>query len=117
MKHNAVTGNPNSASSQRMQTDVQRNANQERRIHQGAQSRALTTKEAGTRERSQARTDRKEAKAVADGHIGTRGQAGIQNRENRQRAVEHSCSLCTVRNPNYTSKFDRPPEIQPVVLS
>src|SRR5438552_1181866 len=31
-KHNAVTGNPNSASSQRMQADVQRNVNQQQRI-------------------------------------------------------------------------------------
>ena len=31
-KHNGVTGNPNSASSQRLQADVQRNANQQQRI-------------------------------------------------------------------------------------
>ena len=30
-KHDAQTGNPNSASSQRMQADVQRNVNQQRR--------------------------------------------------------------------------------------
>lgn len=32
LKHNDVTGNPNSASSQRMQADVQRNINQQGRI-------------------------------------------------------------------------------------
>ena len=86
LKHNSVTGNPDSASSQRMQNDVQRNANQEQRIQQGVQSGALTTKEAGSLERGQARTDRKQAKAAADGHVGAREQARIQNRENRQSA-------------------------------
>jgi hypothetical protein len=86
MKHNAVTGNPNSASSQRMQTDVQRNANQEQRIQQGMQSGSLTTQEAGALEKGQARTNRKQAKAAADGHVGAREQARIQNRENRQSA-------------------------------
>src|SRR5439155_25764339 len=32
LKHNDVTGNPNTASSQRMQADVQRNSNQQGRI-------------------------------------------------------------------------------------
>ena len=34
LKHNDVTGNPNSASSQRMQADVQRGINQQGRIEQ-----------------------------------------------------------------------------------
>jgi hypothetical protein len=37
-KHNGVTGNPNSASSQRLQADVQRNANQQQRIASGIKS-------------------------------------------------------------------------------
>jgi hypothetical protein len=83
-KHNDVTGNPNSASSQRMQADVQRNINQQNRIEQGIQSGQLTNKEASQLERGQAKVDRAEARAGADGHVNAREQARIQNRENNQ---------------------------------
>jgi hypothetical protein len=82
--NNAVSGNPNSASSQRMQADVQRNINQQRRIEQGVQSGALTNKETATLEQGQARIDRKEARAGADGHISAGEQARIQHAENHQ---------------------------------
>jgi hypothetical protein len=82
LKHNDVTGNPNSESSQRMQSDVQRNINQQSRIEQGVQSGQLTTKETSRLERGQARVDRAEARAGADGHVGPREQARIQHREN-----------------------------------
>ena len=84
LENNAVSGNPNSASSQRMQTDVQRNINQQDRIKQGVQSGALTNKEASNLERGQARIDRKEARAGADGHVSAREQARIQKAENKQ---------------------------------
>jgi hypothetical protein len=83
-KHNGVTGNPNSASSQRMQADVQRNVNQESRVEQGIKSGSLTGKETAKLERGQARVDRKEARAGADGHVGVHEQASIQRSENRQ---------------------------------
>jgi hypothetical protein len=83
-KTNAQTGDPNSASSKRMQADVQRNVNQEQRINQGVRSGALTTSEAGKLERGQARVDRKEARAGADGHVGKGEQARIQTAEDRQ---------------------------------
>jgi len=83
-KHNAVTGNPESASSQRMQADVQRNINQQSRIEQGIQSGQLTNKETSQLERGQARVDRAEARAGADGHVSAREQVRIQNRENNQ---------------------------------
>jgi len=53
-KHNGVTGNPNSASSQRMQADVQRNVNQQQRIQNGMDNGSLTNREAGKLERGQA---------------------------------------------------------------
>ncbi len=84
LKHNDVTGNPNSASSQRMQADVQRNINQQGRIGQGFQSGALTNKETSNLERGQARVDRAEARAGADGHVGAGEQARIQKKENKQ---------------------------------
>lgn len=67
-----------------MQADVQRNINQQSRIEQGVQSGALTTKETANLERGQARVDRKEAKAGANGHVSAGEQAGIQNAENNQ---------------------------------
>jgi hypothetical protein len=83
-KHNDVTGNPQSASSQRMQADVQRNINQEKRIGQGLKSGELTKKEAAHLERGQARTTHKEYVAGRDGHVGKHEQARIQRTENRQ---------------------------------
>ena len=68
-KSNAQTGNPNSASSQRMQADVQRNANQEQRIENGIKDGSVTNREAANLERGQAKVDRKEANAAADGHV------------------------------------------------
>ena len=85
-KHNDVVGNPNSASSQRMQADVQRNVNQQQRIANGLNSGALTNHEAGSLERGQAHVDRKEANAAANGHVGAAEQRGIQRSENRQSA-------------------------------
>lgn len=84
LKHNDITGNPNSASSQRMQTDIQRNINQQSRIEQGVQNGSLTNKEVGNLERGQARVDRAEGRAGADGHITAGEQHRIQNKENRQ---------------------------------
>jgi hypothetical protein len=83
-KHNGVTGNPNSASSQRMQADVQRNVNQQQRIQNGMDNGSLTNREAGKLERGQAHVDAREANAAANGHVGAREQRGIQRSENRQ---------------------------------
>jgi hypothetical protein len=83
-KHNAALGNPNSASSKRMQADVQRNANQQARIEQGVQSGALTNREAASLERGQAHVNRAEGRAAADGHVGPVEQDNLQARENHQ---------------------------------
>ncbi len=84
LKTNDVTGNPNSASSQRMQADVQRNVNQQQRIENGVKSGELTKRETASLERGQARVDRKEARAGRDGHVGAKEQAHIQGAENHQ---------------------------------
>lgn len=83
-KHNGAVGNPDSASSERLQKDVQRNVNQESRIKQGEASGALTNREAGSLERGQARVDRREGAAAANGRVGAAEQRGIQRTENRQ---------------------------------
>ena len=83
-KHDGQTGNPNSASSQRMQADLQRNINQQQRIESGVQSGALTNRETARLERGQSRVARGEARAAADGHVGAGEQARVQARETRQ---------------------------------
>jgi hypothetical protein len=85
-KHDAQTGNPASASSRRMQADVQRNLNQQQRIKQGVASGSLTNSETARLERGQAHVERKEARAGIDGHVGAAGQASIQHAENVQSA-------------------------------
>ena len=83
-KHDAQTGNPNAASSQRMQADVQRNINQQQRISNGIKDGSLTNREVGKLERGQARTERKEYRAGIDGHVSATEQAQVQGSENRQ---------------------------------
>ncbi len=67
-----------------MQTDVQRNLNQQARIEQGVQSGALTNRETGSLERGQARVNRSEAHAGTDGRVGAIEQTSVQARENHQ---------------------------------
>lgn len=83
-KHNDVKGNPQSASSQRMQADVQRNVNQQQRIENGIQNGSVTNREAAKLEHGQARVEHKEARAGRDGHVGAAEQANIQHAENHQ---------------------------------
>ena len=83
-KHNGVTGNPDSASSQRMQADVARNAHQEARVASGLRSGALTKPEAAKLEGGQAVVDGKEAAAASNGHVSRAEQRNIQRAENRQ---------------------------------
>lgn len=83
-KHDAQTGNPNSATSQRMQADVQRNVNQEARVEAGIKSGQLTNREVAKLEKGEARVDREEAVSGKDGHVGAAEQRKIQRADNRQ---------------------------------
>jgi hypothetical protein len=83
-KHDAQEGNPNSASSQRMQSDVQRNVNQQQRIQNGMENGSLTNREAARLDAGQARTDRKQAHAAADGHVGAAEERRIDRSQDRQ---------------------------------
>jgi hypothetical protein len=83
-KHDVQEGNPNSASSQRMQASVQRNVNQQQRIQNGMDNGSLTNREASRLEAGQARIQRKQANAGADGHVGAAEQHRIRRTENRQ---------------------------------
>ena len=83
-KHDAQVGHPNSPSSQRMQQDVQRNVNQEKRINQGVKSGQLTTREAGHLQRGQAHVARAEANAGANGRVSQAETHRVNRVENRQ---------------------------------
>jgi len=88
-KHNGVTGNPQSASSQRMQADVQRNINQQQRIENGVQNGSLTNREAAKLERGQSKVAKAEARAGSDGHVSANEQAHVQRAENHQSKKIH----------------------------
>ncbi len=83
-KHDRQTGNPDSASSQRMQADVARNANQQQRIANGVKSGSLTNHETARLEAGQSRSTARQTAAAADGHVGAGEQARVQSTENRQ---------------------------------
>ena len=83
-EHNGVNGNPLSASSQRMQADVQRNINQQQRVENGIKNGSLTNHEVSKLERGQAKVDKREYVAARDGHVSAKEQARIQRAENRQ---------------------------------
>ena len=88
-ENNGVNGNPLSASSQRMQADVQRNVNQEKRVEAGLANGSLSQREAARLERGQAHVDGAEAHAAANGHVGAGEQQRVQHAENRQSARIH----------------------------
>jgi hypothetical protein len=83
-EHNGVRGDPLSASSQRMQADVQRNLNQQARTEAGIKNGSLTNREVAHVEQGQARVDRKEYAAGRDGHVSAHEQGRVQRAENRQ---------------------------------
>lgn len=88
--HNGVNGNPLSASSQRMQADVQRDIHQEQRIDQGVKNGTLTNHEVSKLERGQAKADHKEYVAARDGHVGKKEQRRVQHTEDRDsKAIHH----------------------------
>lgn len=89
-KSNDVKGNPESKSSERLQADVQRNVNQEKRIEQGVQSGALTQRETAQLERGQANVDQKESSAAKNGHISAGEQGAIQRKEDHQSKRIHA---------------------------
>lgn len=83
-KHDAGKGNPNSASSQRMQGAVQRNINQQQRIKDGIQSGELTNREVSKLERGQARANQRQANRGADGHMSAEDHQRVQHAQDRQ---------------------------------
>ncbi|AKC68982.1 hypothetical protein [Pandoraea oxalativorans] len=84
LKHNDRVANPTSKSSERLQSDVQRNVNQEKRIAQGQAAGTLNNKQVGSLEKGQAHVDAAEAHVAGNGHVSAGEQSGVQRRENHQ---------------------------------
>jgi hypothetical protein len=73
--------------------------NQQQRVANGIGNGSLTNREAGSLERGQARVDRKEATAGANGRVNAAEQARIQRSENRQSAgIYHKQHNARVRH-------------------
>lgn len=83
-QNNGVSGNPNSTSSQRMQSNVQRNIDQQQRIQEGVQSGQLTGHETARLEKGQAKVDKKEARAGKNGVVTEHEQSRIESSGDRQ---------------------------------
>jgi hypothetical protein len=88
-KTNGVKGDPLSTSSQRMQADVQRNVNEDKRIDAGVKNGSLTNHEVAKLDRGQARVDGKEARAGQSGFVNKNEQRGVQHAENTQSRKIH----------------------------
>jgi hypothetical protein len=61
-KHDAQTGNPDSLKSNMEQANVQRNINQEQRLHNGVTNGSLTNRELSRQEGNEAHVDRMESR-------------------------------------------------------
>jgi hypothetical protein len=88
-KHDAQTGDPTTASAQRMAAGVQRGANQEARTLAGVQQGQVSNTELARIEQGQARLAQRQAHAAADGRVGPRESARIQGSANAQGARIH----------------------------
>lgn len=82
-RHDGVSGNPQSRSSERLQRDVARDVHQQARIEHGMQSGALTAHETARLEGRQAHAAQVEQRAASDGHVGPPEQRHIQHVDNR----------------------------------
>lgn len=85
-----------------------RQANQEKRIQQGAQSGTLTPREEARLEKGQDRLQAKEDKAKADGTVTPRERARLQRAENKQSARIYRQKHDNQNDLNQDGKLDRP---------
>ena len=109
MRRDAVTGAGSSAFAQASTPGVdQRQANQERRIEQGVNSGALTTREANRLEAGQARVDRIENRARSDGVVTQRERARLHQTQDVQSTRIARQKHDRQRDLNRDGKVDRP---------
>lgn len=86
----------------------QRQANQERRIDQGVASGALTPREANRLEAGQARVNRMENRAKADGVVTGAERARLQQAQDVQSARIYRQKHDAQHDFNHNGRVDRP---------
>ncbi|MBK6631009.1 MAG: hypothetical protein IPG33_08120 [Betaproteobacteria bacterium] len=86
----------------------QRQANQQQRIDQGAQSGALTEKEAARLDKGQANVQKMEDKAVADGKVTAKERARIEHKQDQQSKRIAQQKHDRQQDRDHDGKKDRP---------
>lgn len=86
----------------------QRQANQQQRIDQGAQSGQLTGKEAARLEKGQAQVEKKETKAKADGKVTANERKKLQQAQNQQSKQIKRAKHDRQRDLDHDGKKDAP---------
>lgn len=89
-RNNSVKGDANSASSERMQQDVQHSVNQQQRIENGMKTGQVSNAEAANLEHGQSRVNQAEAYSGANGGVSKKNQAVIDSRINNQSDRVHN---------------------------
>lgn len=86
----------------------QRQANQQKRIDQGAASGQLTSKETARLEKGQDRVQKMEDKAKADGNVTPKERARLQKAQDKQSRLIAKEKHDRQRDLNHDGKKDRP---------
>lgn len=82
-KHDTQNGNPDSNRSRLMQANVQRNVDQEQRIHNGVVDGSLTNREASLVQGREAHSDHLDARDGRNGYVSPGEEYRTQRRDNR----------------------------------
>lgn len=82
-KHDIQTGNPDSNRSRLMQANVQRDANQEQRIHKGVADGSLSNREVSRLQGREAHSDHLDARDGRNGYISPREEYRTQRSDGR----------------------------------
>lgn len=85
----------------------QREINQQKRIDQGVQSGALTTREANKLERGETRIESMEGKAKADGVVTNKERAHLEHAENKESRAIYREKHDAQHDYNHDGKNDR----------
>ncbi len=102
-----TTTTPPPAPSAQQRID-QRQANQQKRVDEGVKSGSLTTREADRRQKGQARVDKMEHKAAADGAIDKKETRRIERAQDTQSRKISREKHDRQHDVNHDGKNDRP---------
>lgn len=93
--------------------DTQRDVNQQQRIENGLKAGTLSTSEASSLEKQEAKIDRMQANAERSGHVSPQEQARIQNAQNRvSQDISRDAHNGVVANPNSVSSQRMQADVQ-----